>query len=465
KKAATTQIQAYVGARSVAPGHSLSFYVSTQHAGTRYEIRIYRMGWYQGMGGRLMTTIRSQVGQAQGYFNKDVWALVHCSTCHVDKKTGLIEARWKQSYSLIIPYDWTTGVYLVKLIDEHGFQTYTDFDVTGNDRAAYAVVTADTTYAAYNNWGGRSLYMGKPAPAVKVSFLRPSTQQQGSDQVLVFEANAIHWLERNGYDLSYMSNVDLQTNAAQLLKHKAYISLGHVEYWSKEMFDGVEKARDHGVGLAFLEANAAYWQIRFERGTTGSANSTIVCYKVSTGHKDLARDPLYGHDNERVTARWHDPVINRPENTLIGMMYSHSTHVQQRAFPWKLNKKAQSTLLHGTGLVPGQKYGCGLVGYEWDKVVSKETTPRGLQILATSATVNIDGKPDTSNTTVYIAPSGAMVFATGSVYWMAALDTYRYKQVAGCAGKNVIVRGMQRLMSNVMAELVVPHHQQFRDDE
>jgi hypothetical protein len=276
--------------------------------------------------------------------------------------------------------------------------------------------------------------------------------------VLAFEANAIHWLERNGYDLSYMSSVDLHTNAAQLLKHKAYISLGHDEYWSKEMRDGVEKARDHGVGLAFLEADNAYWQIRFEPGTTGSANATIVCYKVFTYQHDLSRDPFYGHDNERVTSQWRDPVVNRPENALIGIMYSHFTN-SQHGFPWKVNKTTTSMLLHGTGLEPGEEYGCGLVGYEWDRVFLNGATPHGLQILATSATVSNEGEQDSSNTSVYIAPSGAMVFATGSIGWTDALDDYRYYHDAKCVGKNIVVRGIQHLMSNVMEGLVIRHQQ------
>jgi len=51
-RAATIQIQAYLSARSVAPGNPLTFSVSTQQAGTRYTIDIYRLGWYQGHGGR-----------------------------------------------------------------------------------------------------------------------------------------------------------------------------------------------------------------------------------------------------------------------------------------------------------------------------------------------------------------------------------------------------------------------------
>ncbi|HAG97905.1 MAG TPA: hypothetical protein DCL75_03340, partial [Ktedonobacter sp.] len=107
-------------------------------------------------------------------------------------------------------------------------------------------------------------------------------------QVLAFEANAVHWMERQGYDLSYISNVDLHDDPAQLRHHHAYISLGHDEYWTKQMRDGVERARNDGVGLAFLGANASFWQMRFEADSAGTPDRTVVCYKVSTLQNDLA---------------------------------------------------------------------------------------------------------------------------------------------------------------------------------
>jgi len=455
-KMATTQIQAYVGMRSVAHGQTITFYVSTQQAGTHYDIAIYRMGWYQGTGGRLMTTISAQVGQSQGYYDPGTATLLDCGTCYQDPATGLLEARWQPSYTLTIPHEWTTGIYLVKFIDANGFQTYTSFVVTGNPTSTYIVVTPDTTYAAYNNWGGRSLYdyNSTTVRAAKVSLLRPSTQQYGSDQVLIFMADAIHWLERKGYDLSYMSDIDLHANAATLLKHKAYISLGHDEYWTKEMRDGVEYARDQGVSLAFLEANASYWQARLEPSATGLPNQTVVSYKVGTTDHNLENDPFYQQDNSRVTAQWRDPVVNRPENAMIGIMFSDLTH-GQHGFPWSLAPTAKNNqlLLH-TSLQPGQSYGCGLVGYEWDKVFHNGATPAGLQILASSPTTNDQGVVDSSNTTVYIAPSHAMVFATGSVYWTAALDSYRFDADPSCEHQPLVVAGMQELLAIVMAQLV-----------
>src|SRR5947209_6686116 len=262
----TSQIQAYADATSVLPGKPLTFYVSTQQNGTQYWLDIYRLGWYGGTGGRLLLSIGMQVGHAQGYYNAVTHQLLGCLSCVIDRQTKRVEANWQPSYALTIPADWTTGIYLAKFTDAHGMQTYVPFDVPGNFSSDYVVVTPDATYEAYNDWGGSSLYdtdnslFGESdgqSKAVKVSFDRPYSQEAGSSQVLIFEASAIHWLERQGYDLSYISNVDLDKDPAQLLHHKAYISIGHDEYWTKAMRDGVENARDSGEGLAFLGATVA----------------------------------------------------------------------------------------------------------------------------------------------------------------------------------------------------------------
>jgi hypothetical protein len=148
-------------------------------------------------------------------------------------------------------------------------------------------------------------------------------------------------MEEHGYDVSYMSSVDLHDNSRQLLQHKAYISLGHDEYWTKSMRDGVEYARDHGVGLIFMGADASYWQMRFGKNQqTGVADRTIICYKVLAENNDYTRDPL----------------IHRPENTLIGIMFSDLTH-KQLGFAWRVDPKADATLLQNTGLQSGQAYG------------------------------------------------------------------------------------------------------------
>lgn len=465
-RASTIQIQAYANLTSVIAGQKLTFYVSTHINGTSYAMAIYRLGWYGGLGGRLITYQGNLIGEEQGYYDTTKNTLVSCSSCHIDTATGLVEANWNPSYSLVVPTDWTTGVYLAKFTDARGLETYVPFDIAGNQHSSYIVVTADTTYAAYNVWGGYSLYsaQGSIDPgennnlkrAAKVSFDRPYADGQGASQLLPLEADAIHWLESQNYDLSYISSVDLQKNPSQLLDHRAYISLGHDEYWTKEMRDGVEHARNSGVGLAFLEADAGYWQMRFEPDSAGVLDRTVVCYKVQTANNDLLRDPLYGIDNSRLTSMWRDPVVGRPENALIGIMYSSLIH-SRKGYPWKLDPHAHTSLLNNTGLQKGQQYGCDIVGYEWDRIYNNGYTPANLQLIATSDTISLYNNADFSNTTYYIAPSRAMVFATGSIYWAASLDSYRSTPDPICTTQDISVPGIQKLMSNIMDALVVHH--------
>ncbi|HLZ59794.1 MAG TPA: N,N-dimethylformamidase beta subunit family domain-containing protein [Ktedonosporobacter sp.] len=516
----TTQIQAYASAVSATPGQTLQFYVSTGAAGgpaNKYRIDFYRLGWYSGLGGRLMGSTDYFPGKAQGYYNSNLSTIIGCPSCSgLNNPIGPFEANWQATNSYKIPNDWTSGIYLAKFTDNHDWQTYTTFTLTNpTSTSDYIAVTPDTTYAAYNGWGSTttfstSLYNITSAGATegtgptahlfrsaKVSFNKPYPPDagggMGASQVLLWEIQAVRWMEQQNYNITYISDVDLQNNPGILLKHKAYISLGHDEYWTKEMRDGVEAARSQGVGLLFMGANASYWQMRFEQN-----NRWVVSYKVSTFDNngklsiaDLQRDPLYGVDNTRVTALWRDQVVNRPENALVGIMFSDLVHrafgVQVMGYPWKV-APTNSPLLLKTGLQQGALYGCGLVGYEWDKVFNNGHTPPNLQVIATSDTLRDAATADTlvdhkdfGNTTYYIANSGAMVFASGSIYWATALDNYRLQPDAACGPQsrpvagipaaprisstvipgmnvnNAAVPQIQLLMKNVMDQLIIKH--------
>jgi N,N-dimethylformamidase beta subunit-like protein len=440
-KAATTQIQAYAGAASVAPGQTITFFVSTQVAATGYTVTIYRLGWYGGNGGCLKSTSSGRTGQAQGYF--DGTNLQNCPTAIIDNTTHLIDAGWTSTDNWTVPTSAVTGVYLAMFTDTSGYQTILTFVVTGNTSADYALLRADTTEAAYNNWGGWSLYTN-PGVGVKVSLNRPLASP-GNSGVLNYELACIRWFERQGYNLSYLSHIDVQTNAGVLLTYKAILIAGHNEYWSKEVRDRVEQASASGLGLAFLGANDSYWQMRFEADAASHPNRTITCYKVQTSPSNtLANDPQYGVDNTRVTAQWRDAVLGRPENTMIGIMYtSYNTNTY---VTWTVDPAASSPLLTGTGLVAGQSYGTDLVGYEIDTVFP--AGPNNLQIIGSSAFTDINTKVLTSNTTTFVASGGALVFASGSIGWTYGLDTYRY------GGSGTVVPGLEQLMAHIMTALI-----------
>ena len=448
-KLASTRMQAYADKTAYNPGDTVTFFVSVQVNGTLYNLNIYRLGWYRGTGGCLKYTNNGLTGVAQGVWDNSSQTLIGGSAL-IDSSTHLCDANYSASTTWVIPGGACTGVYMAQFTDANGYQCACTFVVRGSVTSDYVVSRGYTTDAAYNSWGGYSLYTN-PTVGTKVSFNRPNLSNGGASNVLAYDLTAIHWLEMMGYDLAYISDIDLHTSGTNpLLMHKAYLSLGHDEYWTKEMRANVLAARDASVGLGFLGANAIYWQCRLENDAASNANRTVVCYKVTTAANNLATDPLYGVDNTRVTTNWRDAVLNLPENALIGMMYSDNSNTGN--FAWTVDSNAGSLgIVAGTGLTPGQSYGFDLVGYEWDRITNNGLTPTGIQTIATSATVGVAGVGN-SNTTLYQAASGAWVFATGSIGWMGALDPYRYNPQAG--GYPTVIQPMKQLMVNVMTKLL-----------
>lgn len=448
--ASPDEIQAYASAPSVTPGGTLTFYVSSQHEGLPVTVSIYRLGWYGGRGGRLLASFK-QTAHAQGYYDEATRQLIGCATCTLDPATHLVAADWTPSFTLPIPSDWLSGIYEAKLEDGYGARTYVLFDVTGRSDSAYLVVTPDATVQAYNSWGGYSLYHGPDGQvadrARKVSLDRPLSHE-GFDAALFYELDTVRWLERMGFDVTYTSDIDLHAHPDQLLTHAAYLSVGHDEYWSRPMRDAVVNARDHGVGLGFFGANAMYWQIRLEADARGIPNRTIVCYK------NAADDPLYGKDNAHVTVEWRDPPLYEPENAVLGVMFV-DMRGNDANFPWTYQPSASSPFVANTGLVAGKRYGCNIVGQEWDDVVNNGRTPKGLVILGASPTLGASGQTHVGNTTYYYARSGALVFASGSLYWGYALDSLRLLNDPPCmsAAQVAPIPELQKLTANLMAGL------------
>ena len=137
------------------------------------------------------------------------------------------------------------------------------------------------TWEAYNDWGGKSLYTfnstGPVVPAsgtvaaAMVSFNRPFAN---AIDVFQYEYDRVRWLERNGYDVSYQTDVDTDENPASLLGHRLDVVSGHDEYWSRAMRNAWEAARAAGVNLAFLGGNIGFWQARYAAG-----DRTLIEYR------------------------------------------------------------------------------------------------------------------------------------------------------------------------------------------
>jgi len=446
------EIEGYASATSVNGGEAIDLFVHTTAA--RYRIDVFRMGWYGGAGARRVAGPIERAGVAQ-------------IAPPPDAVTGLVDCDWRDPYRLETrdaAGAWTTGVYLARLTiipgprGGAGKQSFIVFVVRDDARETPIVFQSSvTTFAAYNNWGGKSLYgfNSGNAPARKVSFNRPYASNPygvrldgASDFLRRWEYNAIRFLEGDGYDLTYLTDVD--THQREVPRGaRIFLSVGHDEYWSWAMRDHVEAARDRGVHLAFLGADACFWQIRFEPDARGAPDRTIVAYKEAAGDLDPLAIDSDPRNNRLITGRWRDRPTSRPEERLIGVMYAadpvDADIVVSNASHW---------VFEGSGLREGDALR-GLLGYEVDAIYGGG--PATLERLAHSPFVERAGPGEKtaetrySDMTIYTAASGALVFATGSIQWSWGLDGYnapawhtlRVSDAAQRMTRNVLGRMLQ----------------------
>ncbi|PYT88051.1 MAG: hypothetical protein DMG36_24560, partial [Acidobacteria bacterium] len=444
------QIKGYASATSVNKGENITFYVSVQPAQS-YVIDIYRMGWYQGLGGRLMQHIGSLNGSPQ-------------PICPTDATTGEIECNWAPAYILNTQTSWTSGVYLAQLTNSQGFQNYIEFVLRDDSRVAALLYQQPvTTYQAYNdypfdNQTGKSLYafnsygattVSGGANAVKVSFDRPyhgdGTGNKWGQTFFIWEFPFVRWMEKSGYDVTYATDIDTHTNGGMLLNYLGILSVGHDEYWSRPMYDAFIAARDAGVNLGFFSANRSEWQTRLESSSIGVSNRVVVCYR------NAPLDPIT--DPTLKTVEWRDPPLNRPEQTLAGVQFVNQTLWTPQTggyYPYVVANSG-NWVYAGTGFEDGDSVP-GIVGYEADRWFSQYPSPPVVSgtytLLSNSPFTTSANTSDFSNASVYQAPSGAWVFAAGTIGWSWALDNF--------GGHNVLDTRIQQTTTNVLNRFVNP---------
>jgi hypothetical protein len=306
-----TTVEGFATDMSVNAGSPVSFKVE---AAADYSIDIYRVGYYAGDGARKVASVSRTGPLAQ-------------PACLTDEATGLIDCgNWTVSATWSVPADAVSGVYFANLVrKDNGSNNHVLF-VVRNDasRSDVLVQTSDTTWQAYNDYGGNSLYVGAPGGrAYKVSYNRPFhsrlTTPDGRDFFFSAEYPMVRWLEANGYDTTYTTGIDSDRRGALIKNHKVFLSVGHDEYWSGAQRANVEAARDAGVNLAFFSGNEVYWKTRWEPSidSSGTAYRTLVAYKETKA--DAKIDPT-----STWTGTWRDPRFSppadggRPENGLTG---------------------------------------------------------------------------------------------------------------------------------------------------
>lgn len=419
-RAARGAIEGFARDVSVAPGGAIGFSVSSVEP--RFDAEVFRLGWYGGEGARLMRRIAGLRAQRR-------------RIPAPDRGTGLVVARWPETFRLPIPRSWPSGAYIVRLTDGQRRQTYMPFVVRGTGRAPIAFIRSVSTDQAYNSWGGTSLYRGATpalglARAVAVSFDRPFLRNHGAGDVIKREAPMIRFLERERVRVDYLTDVDVHRDPAVLSRYRGIVIVGHSEYWSARVRDAFDDAVARGVDLAVFAANTAYWQVRYEPAG-GRGDRVLVCYK------DASLDPIKG---PAATVRFRDPPVDRPESMLLGAMYAGRTHG-----PHTLTFTDPEGA--GIGARPGMGVG-GVIADEFDRIVPGAPAPDGLRVFGVSPlqtttpveeAANRPDRPpaDVGMSTFYEAASGASVFNLGALGWGAALEAL--EPTAVVVTRNIVV--------------------------
>jgi hypothetical protein len=393
---AQADVEGYAGKESVLTGESFPLFVSS--TSDTVKVTAYRLGWYGGDGARRVwqsnpvRTGRQKTAARTGSTN----------TVHTD---------WDPVLE-VATHDWPEGAYLLRLDAASGAQRYVPITVRSASTAGKVVIKhAVATWQAYNTWGGYDLYKGPGQDygtrSLAVSLDRPY-DATGAEMFMTYERNLVKLAEYMGLPLAYVTGEDIAADPNLLNGASALISPGHDEYWTPAERANVTKARDSGVNLAFLGANALFRRTRMGSTAVG-ADRMIICYKTA-----YTQDPMYGRNNQQVTSDWRDAPYADPESSLIGTIYegypADAAYVVSSPSSW---------IFKGTGVSEGTSFP-HLVGIEYDRVNPAYPTQRPIEVLSHSP-LTCQGKSSYGDSAYYTHRGGAGVFNCGTMRWVEAL--------------------------------------------
>ena len=457
--AGDTTIQGFATDISVPRGGTVHFKVDSPDAA--YRMRIYRLGYYGGQGARQMASIPAEeIGQPTP---PPLPAQDQPDCLVATDGSGLVDCgNWAETASWDVPTSAVSGIYIARLEREdtdgasHIVFIVRDDQANGTPgQSDLLFQTSDTTWQAYNRYGGNSLYTGGPGTgpnrAYKVSYNRPFTTREDTPEDWLFDAEypMVRWIERNGFDVSYVTGIDTDRRGAQLfatpLRHKTFLSVGHDEYWSGAQRTNVTGARNAGMHLAFFSGNEVFWKTRWEDSISAGATPyrTLVSYKET--HAGEKIDPAASI----WTGTWRDnrainPQGSAPENSLTGQLFTANDSGNDFAMKvpqtdgllrlWRNTMVAELAQGDTATLAPGT------IGYEWDSDIDNGARPAGLFRMS-STTINVPVLVDQGSTyeagtathslTMYRHSSNALVFGAGTIQWSWGLDGHHDRGAPG----------------------------------
>jgi hypothetical protein len=414
-------VSGYVSEETVEPGQTERIYVAAPGART-VRISVFRIGWYGGTGGREVLA-------------SDPLALVSQPPCRHRSATGLTECDWHPTLTFTIPSALPSGVYIAKLSASTG-KSDCLFVVRALTPQPLLAQVPTATYEAYNGWGGDSLYpvgadrvqVTGTTQGVDVSYDRPYDRETGAGQFFEGDVAMVWFLERYGYPVSYTTSESVDENPGQVLAHRGLIDFGHSEYWSQRQADAFRSARDAGVSILFFGSDTMAWRVRYAPASAvaseaGQQDQSIVSYKeygaLDPNHTEPT-GPFPGF-GASLTGSAYVGCVTPRVNATGPWIY--------RYYAWSpAPRLSPSWLFAGTGINSDTRIP-GIVGYEPD--VRTADSPANTRVIGSGAVQCRPPEPGEphpapgqkrAQTTLYTAPSGALVFNTGTLGWELGLE-------------------------------------------
>jgi hypothetical protein len=425
-------------------GDTVGLYVSTDYPS--FQVIAYRMGWYQGLGARQVWTSGSVAG-------------VYQPQCPVQASTNMVSCdNWSLSLTMTITSAFFPGDYLLKLVagDNSAYVPLTIWQPTST--ATYLVMNRSLVEQGWNSFGGYDFYKGTgpcildtnsypPCNRARVvSFDRPYSGYGASD-FLTNEYPMVSFMEQEGLDVTYCTDICISEHPSFVAQHKALIALDHDETWTNSERMAVLDAANAGVNVAFFGAATFVRHARLQPSPLGIDREEV-------DYRNAAEDPLssQGGDPLEVTGNtWASPPTNWDSESFLGQIYSGFMVPGAPNAPMVVYD-ASSWLFADTGLTNGSAIP-SVINSDIDHLDPSGPFPQNLQVLAHSPIPLSESYTNQgtwngntySDTTYYtIGGSGAGVFDSGNNVWVATLQPCSPSN-PGCPAPM-----MRRLTGNVL---------------
>lgn len=436
-------IEGFANTTYAAQGESVGLYVSTD--ARDFTATAYRLGWYGGAGAREVWHSAPIAGRRQ-------------PACALDHATNMVScANWARSLTMTVGTAFFPGDYLIKLTTAGGRQSYVQLTVwQPGSHAAYLVMNRSLVEQGWNTYGGYDFYQGlgpcildtssyPPCNRARVvSFDRPYAGD-GVNDFLVSEYPMVEFMEEEGLDVTYCTDICLSDHPGFVLQHRALVGLDHDETWTNSERVAVLDAAARGVNLAFFGAATLVRHARLEPSALGPDRQEV-------DYRNASEDPASrSGDQWNVTGNeWTSSPGGWDPESLLGQVYSGYLDPGAPSAAMRVYEPS-SWLFQGTGLKAGSTIP-GVINSDIEHLNPAGPMPQNLEVLAHSpipaskafTAEGVWNGTTYADATYYTNAHEAGVFDSGDNVWVSTLQP--------CANgtKGCPAALMRRLTGNVL---------------